>query len=360
MQAIEDNKAAYQEAAKEYDLPWQILAVLHKMEHGLKRSNPKNGQGVYQLYSYTDGGKNENRFEPAGSVSEEEFKRQTKIAAKVVSEKAGGMDLSKPDNVKKLFFLYNGAAQEYKDKAIAMGFSKAEAENGEGSAYVMNRYDARRDPTSDKMDPLWPGRFTKDKEYNAESTSNNFGAYVQYEALGGAADGCSSGGLVSGGMTFEEAQKFMQEYINLAKKYRNDRNVTIDGLTHSNKCYEGALANCVSFSKWFLNKYTDWKPHPTGDGREVVGTLINDGFEDGGHTPRLYAVFSRSTGEWGHTGIVLGINEENDEIIIGEANCGSTYGGIKNIGAKKRSLKEFSGNNYTYAYTDNKITGLGN
>lgn len=195
MQAIEANQAIYKEAADKYNFPWQVMAVLHSHETSLRRYNPGNGQGVYQLYSYTNGGTNENRFEPADSISEEEFRRQTLIAAEIVSGMVG--DLNNPDNVKRLFFRYNGTAQVYIDKAIAMGFSEEQAKNGEGSAYVMNRYDEQRDPTSTNMSSLWPGRFVADGVYDANSISQGFGAFVQYEALAGSSYCSSAGGTIA-------------------------------------------------------------------------------------------------------------------------------------------------------------------
>lgn len=181
--AISENKAIYEEVANEYGFPWEVLAVFHSMETGLRRYNPGNGQGVYQLYSYTKGGTNENSFAPASSISEEEFRRQTEIAGGIISSSVG--DLNNPDNVKKLFFKFNGASSKYIEKAINMGFSREEAENGEGSAYVMNGYDARRDPSSSEMDPAWAGRYVKDGVYDSSSTTQRMGAYVKYEALHG-------------------------------------------------------------------------------------------------------------------------------------------------------------------------------
>lgn len=183
LSAIEENQAIYEEAASAYDFPWQVLAVVHSMETGLTRYNPENGQGVYQLFSYTGGGSNDNAFLPAGPVSEEEFRRQTMIAAEVISASVG--DLNEPDNVKRLFFKFNGMASEYIEKALAMGFSAEEAANGEGSPYVMNRYDAARDPVSTEMDSNWPGRYVTDGNYENGSTSTVFGAFVKYEALAG-------------------------------------------------------------------------------------------------------------------------------------------------------------------------------
>ncbi|MBQ3473868.1 hypothetical protein IJH24_00330 [Candidatus Saccharibacteria bacterium] len=195
LQKIEENRPFYEEAANQYGFPWQILAVLHSHETSLRRYNPDNGQGVYQLYSYTGGGSNSNRFTPASSISEEEFRRQTLIAAKEVSEMVS--DLNTPGGIKRLFFQYNGTADVYIQKAINMGFSREDAENGEGSMYVMNRYDARRDPTSSSMDSLWPGRFVADGVYDSSATSNGFGAYVQYEALAGSSYCSAAGGPIA-------------------------------------------------------------------------------------------------------------------------------------------------------------------
>lgn len=181
--AISENQAIYEEAASEYGFPWQVMAVLHYMETGLRRYNPGNGQGVYQLYSYTKGGTNENRFEPASELSEAEFRRQTQIAANYISSAVG--DLNDADNIKKLFFKFNGMSSKYIEKALALGFSEEEARNGEGSPYVMNGYDARRDPSSSEMDPAWAGRYVRDGVYDSSSTSTRFGAFVKYSALYG-------------------------------------------------------------------------------------------------------------------------------------------------------------------------------
>lgn len=193
LSAIAENQAIYEEAAEQYGFPWQVLAVFHSMETALRRYNPENGQGVYQLYSYTNAGTNENRFEP-GAVSEEEFKRQTMIAAGVISSEVG--DLNDSENVKKLFFKFNGMSSKYIQKALDMGYSLEEAQNGAGSVYVMNRYDAQRDPSSSEMSSAWSGRYTSDGEYTDGSTSMVFGAFVKYEALYGSSFCSNAGGSI--------------------------------------------------------------------------------------------------------------------------------------------------------------------
>ena len=188
LDAVTANKKYYIEAANKYGFRWEILAVVHRLEHGLARDNPDNLQGAYQLYSYTDGGTNDNKFSPPGPISDEEFARQTDIAASVIKGKldAIGSDGSTDDGVKKFFFSYNGMANVYIEKAKNMGFSDVEANNGEGSAYVMNRYDAQRDPNSDKMSDYWPGRYVGDGVYDETATTNEFGAFVRYKVLTGA------------------------------------------------------------------------------------------------------------------------------------------------------------------------------
>ena len=194
LQQIENNKKIYEEAGAEYGVPWQLLAALHYREHNLQVTNPSNGQGIYQLYSYTGGGTNSNRFAP-GPVDDAGFLQQTKLAAEIIKNSVDGGDFSNSDNVKKAFFKYNGTAKYYKEKAIKMGFSQEQAENGEGSPYVMNKYDEQRDPDSANMSPFWPGRYVADGKVDTSSVEKRPGAFVVYEALGGngqVSDACGS------------------------------------------------------------------------------------------------------------------------------------------------------------------------
>lgn len=201
MQKIEENKAIYQEAASQYNFPWQLLAVFHSLETSLRRYNPvsdwdsSKSEGVYQLHSWAVSGKI--NITPSSSITEEEFRQQTLWAAEFISENYKDYDLNNPDDLKRIFFMYNGTSQKYIDKALAMGFSQEEANRGEGSAYVMNRYDARRDPTSSSMDPNWPGRYVDDGVYDPNSTSDGFGAFVKYEALAGSSFCSGAGGPIA-------------------------------------------------------------------------------------------------------------------------------------------------------------------
>ncbi|MBR3263629.1 hypothetical protein IKF94_00070 [Candidatus Saccharibacteria bacterium] len=382
MQTIEANRAIYEEAASQYNFPWQVLAVVHSLETSLQRWNYPNGQGVYMLYSYTrapDGSLDPDKaFLPEGEISEEEFRRQTLIAAEIISGMVG--DLNDTKNVKKLFYSYNGSGGVYyHDKAIALGFGEEGAAIGEGSPYVMNRYDAKRDPDSQDVDPTWKGIWQEDPNkdggswYNPDAYSTVFGAYVKYEALGGGSGSLncisSSGGLVSGGFkTAAEADAAIMEYYRTkrdeyAYMETNQEFVEVDGAHLKAICAGGPLNNCVAFTQWFIAKYTTAGNIGLPDGKDVVRTLAAGpyGFGSVQNEPRPYAVFSRQsdstggTSKWGHTGIVLGVDEEKDKIIIGESGCGAN---LDWTGAHEYSLSDYRTSDFSYVYTDEILVGL--
>ena len=237
---IAANRPVYEEAARENNMPWQILAVLHYREHSLNVSNPSNGQGIYQLYSYTSGGTNSNAFKPAGPVTTEEFLRQTKIAAKLVKEQYGPELTANPDSrtVKKMFFRYNGEAEIYKKQALDMGFTPEQASIGEGSPYVMSRADAKRDSTKGGMS--WE-MFVGDGVSTTGHNERNFGAYVVYLALGGFTDnsgtsGCSGSQPGTGGYSGGGHQVISQTAVDLAwHRYDTETDGAARGYFSSNR-----------------------------------------------------------------------------------------------------------------------------
>ena len=82
------------------------------------------------------------------------------------------------------FFAYNGVADVYKDQATKLGFTSAQANNGEGSPYVMNRYDKMRDPTVEptKSNGTW-GQIKTDRGKIIYPANSDYGAYVVYRSL---------------------------------------------------------------------------------------------------------------------------------------------------------------------------------
>lgn len=165
------------------------------------------------------------------------------------------------------------------------------------------------------------------------------------------------GQLVDGGFkTVDEARKgVMNEYRSIKpRNYGESR----EGDAYLNKyhiprvkCDFSTLENCVSFSKWFINRFTNKEVTAIGDGGQVVSNLINNyGFSNGGTEPRPYAIFSTRSGGFGHTGVVLGVDKARNKIIIGEAGCFSKDPNFTD--AKELDLRKFTNGSYTYAYTD--------
>lgn len=136
----------------------------------------------------------------------------------------------------------------------------------------------------------------------------------------------------------------------------------------------GGPDNCVSFSKYFLTKYTtiDYHGEAFGDGGAFARGFYN-GFH--GNYPELtisdkpsaYSIAScgdesYSGGNYSHTFVVLGVDESSDKMIVGEAGYGS---GIGFTTAKEFSLTNPSDSKHngvdmscTYVNINNYITGL--
>ncbi len=172
---------------------------------------------------------------------------------------------------------------------------------------------------------------------------------------------CGTGSLPEGGMTLEEAQAFMKLYNELPCPQDEDPYEIIgnsfpgrwqDSEGNWHGC-GGCLTNCSQFSLYFINRYTSDHRSGVGNGSQVAGQLIDENnWASGGSEPKVYAVFSEFKGanSAGHTGVVLGIDEANDQIIIGEAGCPNMEGQ-----ANVYSLSAFRNSKYTYAYSDGKL-----
>lgn len=169
----------------------------------------------------------------------------------------------------------------------------------------------------------------------------------------------TSNGLVDGGMTYEQAVAFVKPYADEAAHERrgdygtDTSNGTVigKGRIYDVGCSHGTLNNCVAFSQWFLGNYTTAGPIVgTTNGWWYTGKLINEyGFSDGGKVPKAYAIFS--TISFNHTGVVLGINKEKNEVYTGEASCGFFH----SPEVKKYSLDVMTNGDFKYAYTDGKL-----
>jgi len=189
LEAIAKNQPTYVASAGKIDIPWQMIAVIHVRETGLKLQNPGNGQGLYQFVTKQGGPY------PAGPVSQAEFERQTDIVAKFIKDKAASnvaanrnlTTSATPEAIKDTFFSYNGRSSKYADQAQSLGFDRA-TQPYEGSPYVMNKADAKRDPNTN---PTGWGQVKRDFGPIEYPANQDYGAFVQYGALTGAGTGCN-------------------------------------------------------------------------------------------------------------------------------------------------------------------------
>ena len=191
IKAIEENQPLYEKIVEGTDYPWQIMATIHYLEYGLGRNITKgdplcNGggcsNGLFQTIY--------NQYPIMGYVDDDNFVKMGKDAVTELQQSNSDLDLTKDGDIKKLFFRYNGTAGVYKQQARDLGFSEEEAENGEGSPYVMNRYDRERDPKYNKT--TW-GQIKRDYGPIEYPANMHFGAYVIYTAIGGGSGGSSKG-----------------------------------------------------------------------------------------------------------------------------------------------------------------------
>lgn len=215
------------------------------------------------------------------------------------------------------------------------------AQNTQGHLHIENSNGAKSDTwTIEVMNELWEA--LPDSESGSGVTS------------------CGSSELPAGGYTSvdDADEEVMRPYRELPSPQTEDpwdlRNNDFPA-PEPNGC-GASLANCVEFSLYFINRYTT--AHFTGlpSGARVVPRLLesDQGFIDGGHEPKPYAIFSVDSGSHGgdgHTGVVLGIDEARGKIILGEAGCGES---VDWIGAHEDNLELWRNNpNTRYAYTDN-------
>jgi hypothetical protein len=153
---INANKSVYIQVQNEKGVPWEMLAAIHFRELNAYTYNPSNGQGIYQLYSYTQDHPDSFPSTQPNPVSQKEFLRQTRLAADIIQEKAENVPATttiqprklraNEDNInliKSTLFSYNGRASSYAKQAATYGFSST-IQPYEGSPYVMSKFDCKR------------------------------------------------------------------------------------------------------------------------------------------------------------------------------------------------------------------------
>ncbi|MFJ5071297.1 phage tail tip lysozyme [Kitasatospora sp. NPDC088556] len=137
--------------------------------------------------------------------------------------------------------------------------------------------------------------------------------------------GGSSVSLKDGGMTQEEAQALVDLFNKEGDKFLDDRYGPGGG---PGSCGDNHAMNCVSFSTYFVNKYTTFQTYPVGDGKETAYTIAREAGKQMSSTPTAYSVGSGpGSGPAGHTLVVLGV--QGDKVILGEAGYCAFMGRVR-------------------------------
>lgn len=315
---ISKNQPVYEEAANESDIPWQLIAVIHLRESSLGKSNPSNGQGIYQFVN-----KNGGPY-PTGPVDDAEFLRQTKFVAEFIKAKAGSnlkqnKSLSKDsdaDVIKDTLFSYNGRSSKYADQAAAIGFDK-DTQPFEGSPYVMNVADEKRDPAVNKT--TW-GQVKEDFgpiEYPANA---GHGAYVIYAALAGIQSTDCSGVSLNGTVREKVVTLATQELKRWESKELSGNGEDFKKYTHNQN------GNwCAWFVSW-VYKEAGYPLNNSKTGEVPAVTTIkeigdaNKNFSyhaKNGYTPKVGDITVYKNNGSSHVNIVSAVEPDGKITIIG-------------------------------------------
>jgi hypothetical protein len=159
------------------------------------------------------------------------------------------------------------------------------------------------------------------------------------------------------GMDLPTAKRFMANYMD------HPENIKWIGGSGT-RCPHGALANCTSFTSYFVNKYFGGIKDMgsgkggSGNGDTFVKTVVsrNPGILTG-NTPKINAVFSTPKGSTqcdngklcGHTAVILGMDVAAGTVIIGEAGCSANLSWDT---AHVENISDYSGPGISYFYTD--------
>lgn len=312
LEAIEKNRDAYEKAATEAGIPWEMIAAIHLRETGLSRINPANGQGIFQNSTAPEG------LYPEGEVDDAGFLAQAKWVAAFIKGKATDASrLSVNDEVaiKDTFFAYNGRDPQYIAQAKTLGFT----DSYDGSPYVMNKADAKRDPGSN---PKW-GQVKGDGGEIQYPANQDYGAFLVYASLAGLSSSCGSGDLQQKIVSVAEAELKLWEAGTMKP-----------GKDFTKYSYGPEDDWCAWFVSWVLKEAGS----PVNDSAQPTWSLVSQFFtigvpengytqhiNDGSYTPQPgdLAIYGGTIADdVYHINIVVGMNGSQVITIGGNEGAG--------------------------------------
>jgi hypothetical protein len=192
-------------------------------------------------------------------------------------------------------------------------------------------------------------------------------------ALSVAGEASGSCGLVTGGMTVEQAKSWLS--TTGYNDYTNDLHSTyqLPGYNAASWCGfpgpKGSRTNCVGFSTYFVRAHTSIADaHFTlaqspGNGNKFVGKLLGIAPSVAyGTEPQPYAVFSMGgSSNLGHTGVVVGVDETSRTVVTVEAGCATNGGVSTGATVKEYSFEQMAaryGGDVQYAYLMPFVGGM--
>ena len=335
----EANLNIYQTVANEKNLPWQVLAAIHFREANLDPNKSLlNGQSIKSTpYTNVDGQTiATNLLDDARNAADHLIAMGKTVYGVELTANSSTADLSKA-------ILAFGRGYMYKNASPEATYDQ--------SPYIMNGYDEQH------LNMRW----IHADSYNGSQQLNGLvgkeetrpGALAVMSYLGATLHGVSAlptcgveyGGILEeGGMTLEQARIFMMRY---GENKNNDSLKAVGSAQWNIGCKGGGGSNCVTFSSFFVNKFSS-SPWGGGNGNQVVGNLASHGVPTGDQ-PAVYSVLSTNDSSiYGHTAVVLG--HHGNEWYIGHAGC--SYAGS----GKGNGTYEGGGAGFVFVETSNDPT----
>ena len=345
---IEEYRPFYEKAVEGTPIPWEMLAVIHTRESNLSRVNP-NGDGLFQFAGT-------GAYTPGAYVDDDEFVEQlnTMVNVHLLPKYIDGMN--EDDQIKQIFFGYNGKADVYINQARDLGFTEEQAQLGEGSPYVMNKADAKRDPN--KAAPGTWGQIKVDFGPVEYPTNQDHGAYVMYVALhGGSTD---SGGCAGANIKSTGAKAINDKAVEFAWPIGDPHNSSSKSGENYLVATDAYKEAAVAMGNWYSNGGADCSFFV---GTVVAAANVDPEFPKAGSS--IQTEYLRSSDKWqqiSNNGSDESVLKAGDIMIV--PNTGDKCGHVRivvdlgngTLGTAEASLDDHSGELHSYIGLD---AGLG-
>ncbi len=337
---IEEYRPFYEKAVEGTPIPWEMLAVIHTRESGLSRINP-NADGLFQFAGSA-------LFNPGAYVDDDEFVLQLQMMVETHLLPKWKDGLNEEDQIKQVFFGYNGRAKAYINQARDLGFTEEQAQLGEGSPYVMNKADAKRDPNKAPLG-TW-GQIKKDYGPIEYPANQDHGAYVMFVALHGGSLG--GGGCAGDGANATGAAAINKKAVEFAWPLGDPHNSSSGSGADYLVATDAYKNAAMEMNNWYSNGGADCSYFV---GTVVAAAGVDPDFPKAGSA--VQTEYLRKSDKW-----VSVPNDGSDESVLKAGDImivphvGETCGHVRvvvdlgngTLGTAEASLDDHSGELHSY------------